>query len=163
MACACMAFCLPMPAGAQEEKPKDDRECLTVELVMFSGRPRPRYLICEEAGKKQALELIAEADEEKPAEMEFPKLPNDPNYQGLLIGLPVKGDAIRARLLLRKGFVKPLGGKSIRLDKGRKLETYFLRRSLKEKDLSRASGQGDAIGKLSESILADLEREGGPE
>lgn len=156
---ACGALLLPSPSEAQEARPKDDRECLTVELMMFSGRPRPRYLICEDAEKRQALDLLAEADEEKPAEKEFPDLPSDPSYQGILVTLPGKEGAVRSRLILRKGFVKPGGGKAIRMDKGRKLETFFLKRSLKENDVSNSHAKGAPIGDISERILADVERE----
>lgn len=160
---ACAAFLLPVPSAAQEGKPADGRDCLGVELIMFSGRPRPRFLLCEETEKRQALERISAADEEKPQDAPYPGLASDPRYQGLLLTLPRSGDALPARFILGKGFLKPGRGKAIRLDKGRKLEKFFLERSLKEADLSDSPTRGEAIGKLSASILADVEREAAQE
>jgi hypothetical protein len=157
----CATLLLPSTAAAQES-PKDEKECLSVELIMYSGRQRPRYLLCEEADKRQALDILAKADEEKPADMEYPEIPGNPSYQGVLITLPAAGSAGRSRLGVRKGFLKSGAGKAIRLDKGRKLEKFFLKRSLKEDDISDSPTKGAPIGDISEDILAEVESDSAP-
>lgn len=109
LAVACAPLLFSSPAEAQEAKPKDDRECLAVELMMYSGRPRPRYLICEEEDMKRTLELLAEADEEKPADMEVPEMPSDPSYQGILLTLPAKGGIHSFPALSPQGFREARG------------------------------------------------------
>jgi hypothetical protein len=149
-----------LPALAQEEPPlRARKDCLSVELMMYSGRPRPQYLICEENEKKEALGKLADAKEEKPESAAYPDAEASPLYQGVLVTLPRKPEERSTRIFIRKGFLKASGSQKIQVDKDRGLELFFLNRSLKEKDISDSPTHGSPLSDQAEPILHAVKEE----
>lgn len=149
-----------LPALAQQEPPlRARKDCLSVELMMYSGRPRPQYLICDESEKQEALGKLAGAKEEKPASIAYPEAEASPAYQGVLLTLPRKPEEKPSRIFIRKGFLKTSGSQKIQVDKDRGLELFFLDRSLKEKDVSESPTQGSPLGEQAEPLLRAVKEE----
>jgi|GEM_PF-6046594 len=149
-------------AFAQETIPPEmHKDCLTVELIMYSGRPRPKYLICDEAEKKSILEKMKGKRAVKPEDVAYPEMESSPTYQGLLLTLPAKPGEKAERLVLRKGFVKSDRTSKISVDKDAELEILLLNRSLQEKDHSRSPTEGKEIGEVSGDILKKVKAENG--
>ena len=149
-----------LPALAQDAPPQSARkDCLSVELMMYSGRPRPQYLLCGEDEKTEATRKIADIREEKAENVPYPTLEPSPEYQGVLLTLPKKPGERASRVFLRKGYVKVSGSDKVLVDKGRDLEQFFLDRSLKEKDISESPGKGNDLRPLAAPILEKLKAE----
>ena len=158
IACAGIALSA-LPALSQEPPARAKKDCLSVELILYSGRPRPQYLLCDEGEKKEVLGKLSEAKREKPESVPFPEMEGSPEYQGILLTLPRKPDERPNRLLLRKGYLKPSGPGKILEDSDRSLEVFFLDRSLKEKDVSASPTEGSPISDVAEPILKKVREE----
>lgn len=157
MAAACCAvLALPERAGAEDARGADT--CITVELIMYSGRPRPRYQICDGKEKREVLAKAAAVQEQKPSATPVPDMESTPAYQGILLTLPGQPGTNRRLILVRKGFLQGMNGDA-RKDKGRSLEKFFLERSLREQDLAEPPGKDAPIGRVSEAILDQVSRE----
>lgn len=110
------------PQPAPEQQPD---QCLTVELIMYSGRPRPKYLVCDEEEKKAVLKKMEEDSEALAADSSQP-LESTSAYQGVLVTLPDGSTGTLKHHIVGRGKVKDLKAKQSRLDAGRRLERFFL-------------------------------------
>jgi len=140
----------PLPAGL---------ECLTVELIMYSGRPQPRYVICEEAHRAEALQKLQDALAEEPAGVAATPLASTPAYQGLRLWLPPTAETFPSSVLIRRGHIAQGEAAPTVLDRGRALERYFLSMAAEKPDLS-IPGRQPALHDVAHRLLQALDREG---
>lgn len=149
-----------LPLSAQEtEAPVRRDDCLKVELMMFSGRERPQYLICEEAEKQSVLSRLTVEKGEGLEASAFPEMESSPAYQGILLTLPKKRGEKARHVLLRKGYFKSDGSHRIGKDEGAELELSLLNRSLGEKDVSRSPTRGKSLEAISRKALEKVKQE----
>lgn len=107
--------------------PEDaENNCIRVELMMYSGRPRPNYLVCEEDRKEEIVGKLKTALENQSAGPLQP-LESTPAYQGLLITVPEVEKRVTRHSFVGKGKVNNLDAKvSFQSDDNRKLESMLL-------------------------------------
>ncbi|MBW8886396.1 MAG: hypothetical protein JF616_01455 [Fibrobacteres bacterium] len=132
------------PAASQADTAKN---CIRVELMMFSGRPRPAYLICEDDKKEDLVSRLKAAMENPPT---GPLEPSEstPEYRGLLIIQPKSETRVPRRVSLVKGKVNNLDSQaSYRADSFREIEKYLLDLGESKTDVSRP-GREEPLGRL---------------
>lgn len=158
-AAAALALCASAPwAQAPSEAPQNAaKHCIRVELMMYSGRPRPAYLVCEEEKKEELVARLKSAVEGAPAGPLEP-LESTPVYQGLLISQP-KGEArVPKRAFVGKGKVNNLDSKStLRADSSRELERYLLDLGEGKSDVS-TPGREEPLRKVVGEVKAQLDK-----
>jgi hypothetical protein len=148
-----------LPLFAEEPTPERRDDCLKVELMMYSGRERPQYFICEEVEKQNVLSRFKVKKGEGLDVSAFPEMESSPAYQGILLTLPKERGEKPRRVLLRKGFFKSDEDSSIGKDEGGALEISLLNRSLGEKDASQSPTQGKSLEAISRKILDKVKQE----
>jgi len=122
----------PSEAGVEAAK-----NCIRVELMMYSGRPRPSYLVCEDDKKEDLVSRLKSAMDNTPAGPLEP-LESTPVYHGLLITQPKGETRVPKHAFVGKGKVNNLDSKStFRADSNRDLEKYLLDLGESKNDVSR--------------------------
>lgn len=143
---------LAAPSRSQDV-PAPGKKCITVELMMYSGRPRPQYAICDDAHKQDALSRLKDVDQPSNQVDSIPPLESTPAYQGVLLTVPDGQSA--TQMLIGRGFSRN-GNKKFR-DRDRGLERYFLDQGVDKPDLSRSPTQGQPLKPTISSIQTDIQ------
>jgi hypothetical protein len=145
---------LAAPSRSQEAPaPAPGKKCITVELMMYSGRPRPQYQICDENRKRDALSRLKETDQPANQMDSIPGMQSTPAYQGVLITLP-DGESTTS-MLVGRGFARH-GNRKFK-DRDRGLERYFLDQGAEELDLSRSPTEGKPLKPTISQIQTDIQ------
>lgn len=129
--------------------------CIPVEIVMYSGRPRPVIQVCDELGKKEILSAVSSVDDTlKDSSAAGPALKSTPAYQGLVVHLPGDGTHGARRMHLHGGYLRENG--RIGNDHGRSSEKRILAVIEAGNDVSSLGGNAPVKG-LADRILRDLD------
>jgi hypothetical protein len=145
---------LAAPSGSQEAPaPAAGKKCITVELMMYSGRPRPRYEICDENRKQEAMSRIKDADQASNQADSIPGMRSTPEYQGVLVVVP-DGESANP-ILIGRGFARH-GSRKLK-DRDRGLERYFLDQGVDKLDASRSPGEGTPLKATISRIQTDIQ------
>ncbi|MDB5051884.1 MAG: hypothetical protein JWO30_4955 [Fibrobacteres bacterium] len=161
LALGAFALCISAPRaqapGETDAKQSAAKNCIRVELMMYSGRPRPQYLLCEDDKKEETVRRLKAAVEGTPAGALEP-LESTPAYQGMIITLPKGETRAPRRSFIGKGKVNNLDSKSAyRTDSNHELERYFLDLAETKKDMS-MPGQEESMQALVGGIKSDLNK-----
>ena len=158
-AAASVAFCVSATRAQTPSDPGADasKNCIRVELMMYSGRPRPSYLICEDDKKEDLVSRLKSAVENAPAGPLEP-LESTPVYQGLLITQPKGETRVPKHAFIGKGKVNNLDSKSTsRADSNRDLEKYLLDLGEGKNDVSRPD-RNEPLSKVVGDVKAELDK-----
>ncbi len=133
------------------------KNCIRVELMMYSGRPRPSYLVCEDDKKEDLVSRLKSAVENVPAGPLEP-LESTPVYQGLLITQPKGETRVPKHAFIGKGKVNNLDSRStFRADSNRGLEKYLLDLGEGKNDVSRPD-RNEPLNKVVGDVKAQLDK-----
>jgi hypothetical protein len=154
LALPALVAALAAPSHSQNATaPGPGKKCITVELMMYSGRPRPQYAICDEDRKKDALSRLKDAAQPANQVDSIPPMESSPAYQGILLTVP-EGETA-TQMLIGRGFSRH-GNRKFR-DPDRGLERYFLDQGADKADLSRSPTEGKPLKPTISSIQTDLQ------
>ena len=125
--------------------------------MMYSGRPRPSYLVCEDDMKEDLVSRLKNAVENTPA-CPLEPLESTPVYHGLLITQPKGETRVPKHAFIGKGKVNNLDSKStFRADSNRDLEKYLLDLGEGKTDASRPDRR-ESLSKVVGDVKAQLDK-----
>lgn len=153
---SCLAIALFTTAahGQVDAQAQEAGDCISVEMVMGSGLPRPRMLLCDDAEKKQLLSRLPSAADTLVDPASAARMESTPEYQGLFVVFPADGKNAARRLHVNKGYTQD-GGK-VGKDRDRALEKHLL--SVAAKKISGpVSGEEAPVRAMADKISREIE------